>query len=97
MNLDEIKNIITRDIQMGSANDNLSTTTVALYVRQVLKLYKAGAIERHHRLVGGELARGRLRRHGLPRGFERDARGSTDSIMPRRPAYSAVNASIMPR
>ena len=27
---------------MGSANDNLSTTTVALYVRQVLKLYKAG-------------------------------------------------------
>ncbi|GMF35210.1 unnamed protein product [Phytophthora lilii] len=40
--LDEIKNIITRDIRMGSEHDNLSDTTVNLYTRQLIKLYKAG-------------------------------------------------------
>ncbi|EEY62144.1 uncharacterized protein PITG_14038 [Phytophthora infestans T30-4] len=40
--LDEIKNIITRDIRMGSEYDNLSDTTVNLYTRQLIKLYKAG-------------------------------------------------------
>ncbi|GMF13487.1 unnamed protein product [Phytophthora lilii] len=40
--LDVIKNIITRDIRMGSKYDNLSDTTVNLYTRQLIKLYKAG-------------------------------------------------------
>jgi hypothetical protein len=43
--LDEIKNIITRDIRMGSEHDNLSDTTVNLYTRQMIKLYKAGVCE----------------------------------------------------
>ncbi|KAL7996294.1 hypothetical protein Plhal703r1_c40g0139271 [Plasmopara halstedii] len=40
--LDEIKNIITRDINLGSDQDNLSDTTIKLYTRQLIKLYKAG-------------------------------------------------------
>ncbi|KUF85497.1 hypothetical protein AM587_10001332 [Phytophthora nicotianae] len=42
LSLDEIKNIITRDIRLGSEHDNLSDTTVNLYTRQLIKLYKAG-------------------------------------------------------
>ncbi|KUF85860.1 Echinoderm microtubule-associated protein 6 [Phytophthora nicotianae] len=42
LSLDEIKNIITRDIRLGSEHDNLSETTVNLYTRQLIKLYKAG-------------------------------------------------------
>ncbi|EGZ09530.1 hypothetical protein PHYSODRAFT_305041 [Phytophthora sojae] len=42
LSLDEIKNNITRDIRMGSEYDNLSDTTVNLYTRQLIKLYKAG-------------------------------------------------------
>ncbi|EGZ06626.1 hypothetical protein PHYSODRAFT_319470 [Phytophthora sojae] len=38
----KLKNIITRDIRMGSEHDNLSDTTVNLYTRQLIKLYKAG-------------------------------------------------------
>ncbi|GMF30659.1 unnamed protein product [Phytophthora lilii] len=45
LSLDEIKQKITRDIQMGSEHDNLSTTTTNLYVRQMLKLYKAGVVK----------------------------------------------------
>ena len=40
--LDVIKQLITRDIQIGSEHDSLSPTTINLYVRQILKLYKAG-------------------------------------------------------
>ncbi|KUF84184.1 hypothetical protein AM587_10005005 [Phytophthora nicotianae] len=40
--LDEIKTIITRDIKLRSEHDNLSETTVNLYTRQLIKLYKAG-------------------------------------------------------
>ncbi|GMF40560.1 unnamed protein product [Phytophthora lilii] len=40
--LDEIKNNITRDINLGSDQDNLSDTTIKLYTRQLVKLYKAG-------------------------------------------------------
>ncbi|ETN10571.1 hypothetical protein PPTG_10680 [Phytophthora nicotianae INRA-310] len=42
LSLDEIKNIIARDIKLGSEHDNLSDTTVNLYTRQLIKLYKAG-------------------------------------------------------
>ncbi|GMF45108.1 unnamed protein product [Phytophthora lilii] len=42
LSLDEIKNIITRDISLGSDQDNLSDTTIKLYTRQLIKLYKAG-------------------------------------------------------
>lgn len=45
LSLDEIKQIITQDIQLGSVHDNLSTTTINLYVRQMLKLYKAGVVK----------------------------------------------------
>ncbi|GMF23873.1 unnamed protein product [Phytophthora lilii] len=40
--LDEIKNIIVRDTGLGSEHDNLSDTTIRLYTRQLIKLYKAG-------------------------------------------------------
>ncbi|EEY56077.1 uncharacterized protein PITG_08849 [Phytophthora infestans T30-4] len=40
--LDEIKNNITRDINLGWDQDNLSDTTIKLYTRQLVKLYKAG-------------------------------------------------------
>ncbi|KAL7678756.1 hypothetical protein Plhal304r1_c092g0171981 [Plasmopara halstedii] len=42
LSLDEIKNIVARDIKLGSEHDNLSDTTVNLYTRQLIKLYKAG-------------------------------------------------------
>jgi hypothetical protein len=42
LSLDEIKNIIIRDINLGSDQDNLSDTTIKLYTRQLIKLYKAG-------------------------------------------------------
>ncbi|GMF10103.1 unnamed protein product [Phytophthora lilii] len=42
LSLDEIKNISARDIKLGSEHDNLSATTVNLYTRQPIKLYKAG-------------------------------------------------------
>ena len=42
LSLDEIKNIIVRDIRLGSEHDNLSDTTVKLYTGQLIKLYKAG-------------------------------------------------------
>ncbi|KAF1780168.1 Integrase-like, catalytic domain [Phytophthora cactorum] len=41
-NLDEIKQLITRDIKIGSEHDNLEDTSITLYVRQALKLYNAG-------------------------------------------------------
>ncbi|KAL8001193.1 hypothetical protein Plhal703r1_c19g0085761 [Plasmopara halstedii] len=42
LSLDEIKNIVARDIKLGSEHDNLSDSTIKLYTRQLIKLYKAG-------------------------------------------------------
>lgn len=39
--LDEIKQIITRDIEIGSLHDNLSKLTVITYTRQIMRIYKA--------------------------------------------------------
>lgn len=42
LSINEIKNIITRDIEIGSLNDNLSKSTITTYTRQIMRIYKAG-------------------------------------------------------
>lgn len=42
LSLDEIKQLITRDIEIGSLHDNLSKSTITTYTRQIMRIYKAG-------------------------------------------------------
>ncbi|GMF37989.1 unnamed protein product [Phytophthora lilii] len=80
LSLDEIKNIITREIRMRSEYDNLSDTTVNLYTRQLIKLYKAGVAKQQwssNEFITTFIIQKQIRRCF----FSKDVQGSNSSII----------------